>query len=205
VIDSPVVGESNDNPPRPVDELVAAEHNAAQYPLVAMDQFRSVISQLARAVSVVTCALDGQPYGATVSAFESLSIDPPMMLVSLNRHSTLLHTIVQARRFRVNVLSAGQQEIAERFASNLSPERFIGRGWKYDDGLPLLFDAQAWITCALGEVLEGGDHGILLGYVKDAAAQSRAPLLHCARTYGSYSTDRARFSSCGTLVARHSV
>jgi flavin reductase (DIM6/NTAB) family NADH-FMN oxidoreductase RutF len=187
VIDSAVVGESNDNPPHPVDELVAAEHDAAQYPLVAMDQFRSVITQLARAVSVVTCALDGQPYGATVSAFESLSIDPPMMLVSLNRHSTLLHTIVQARRFRINVLSAGQQGIAERFASNLSPERFIGRGWKYDDGLPLLFDAQAWITCALGEVLDGGDHAILLGYVKDAAAQPKPPLVHCARTYGTYS------------------
>ena len=170
-----------------------------------MDQFRSVINQLARAVSVVTCALDGQPYGATVSAFESLSINPPMMLVSLNRHSMLLHIIVQARRFRINVLSAGQQEIAQRFASNSSPERFIGRGWKYDDGLPLLFDAQAWITCALGEVLEGGDHAILLGYVKDATAQSRAPLLHCARTYGTYSTDRARFSGCGTLFARHSV
>jgi flavin reductase (DIM6/NTAB) family NADH-FMN oxidoreductase RutF len=74
-----------------------------------MDQFRSVINQLARAVSVVTCALDGQPYGATVSAFESLSINPPMMLVSMNRHSTLLHIIVQARRFRINVLSAAQQ------------------------------------------------------------------------------------------------
>jgi flavin reductase (DIM6/NTAB) family NADH-FMN oxidoreductase RutF len=178
----------------------AREHTRHAQPrtaLIAMDQFRSVTTQLARSVSVVTCALGGQPYGATVSAFESLSIDPPMMLVSLSRHSSLLHIIVQAHRFRINVLSAGQQEIAERFARKLSPDRFIGRGWKYDDGLPLLFDAQAWITCALGDVLEGGDHAILLGYVKDAAAQSRAPLLHCARTYGTYSTNRARFSSCG--------
>jgi flavin reductase (DIM6/NTAB) family NADH-FMN oxidoreductase RutF len=101
-----------------------------------MDQFRSVITQLASAVSVVTSALDGQPYGATVSAFESLSMNPPMMLVSLNRNSGLLHIIVQARRFRINVLCAGQQEIAARFASKLSPDRFIGRGRKYADGLP---------------------------------------------------------------------
>ncbi len=145
------------------------------------------MAQVPSAVSVVTCALDGQPYGATVSAFESLSIDPPMMLVALNRHSRLLHIIFRACRFRINVLSAGQQEIADRFASKLSPDRFIGRGWKYDDGLPLLFDAQAWITCALGEVLKGGDHAILLGYVKDAAAQPKPPLVHYARTYGTYS------------------
>ena len=152
-----------------------------------MDEFRSVVTQLARGVSVVTCALDGQPYGTTVSAFESLSMDPPMMLVALNQHSGLLHIILQASRFRINVLSAGQQEIADRFASKLSPDRFIGRGWKYDNGLPLLFDAQAWITCDLGEVLDGGDHVILLGHVKDAAAQPRPPLVHCARTYGTYS------------------
>jgi flavin reductase (DIM6/NTAB) family NADH-FMN oxidoreductase RutF len=169
-----------------------------------MDEFRSVVTQLARGVSVVTCALDGQPYGATVSAFESLSMDPPMMLVSLNRHSGLLQIIMQARRFRINVLSAGQQEIAARFASKLSPDRFIGRGWKYDDGLPLLFDAQAWITCALAEVLDGGDHVILLGYVKNAAAQPRSPLVHCDRTYGTYApatagrhaTAQRGFSSC---------
>jgi flavin reductase (DIM6/NTAB) family NADH-FMN oxidoreductase RutF len=151
-----------------------------------MDEFRSVVTYLARGVSVVTCAFDGHPYGATVSAFESLSMDPPMMLVALNEHSGLLHIILQARRFRINVLSAGQQEIADRFASKLSPDRFIGRGWKYDAGLPLLFDAQAWITCGLGEVLDGGDHVILLGHVKDAAAQPRPPLVHCARTYGTY-------------------
>src|ERR1700761_5850431 len=151
-----------------------------------MDEFHSVVTHLARGVSVVTCALDGRPYGATVSAFESLSMDPPMMLVALNRHSGLLHVILEACRFRINVLSAGQQEIADRFASKLSPDRFIGRGWKYDSGLPLLFDAQAWITCVLGEVLDGGDHVVLLGHVRDAAAQPRPPLVHCARTYGTY-------------------
>jgi flavin reductase (DIM6/NTAB) family NADH-FMN oxidoreductase RutF len=175
------------NTPHPFDGLAAAEHDGAEYPLIAMDQFRSVMAQVPSAVSVVSCALGGQPYGATLSAFESLSMDPPMMLVSLTRHSGLLDIILQARRFRINALSAGQQEIAERFASNQSPDRFIGRGWKYDDGLPLLFDAQAWITCALGEVLDGGDHAILLGYVKDAAAQPKPPLVRPARTYGTYS------------------
>jgi flavin reductase (DIM6/NTAB) family NADH-FMN oxidoreductase RutF len=170
-----------------VDGLAGGECLAAERLLIAMDEFRSAVTHLARGVSVVTCTLDGQPYGATVSAFGSLSMDPPMMLVALNRHSGLLQAIVQARRFRINVLAAGQQETADRFASTLSPDRFIGRGWKYDDGLPLLFDAQAWITCSLGEVVDGGDHVILLGDVKDAAGQRRPPLVHCARTYGTYS------------------
>jgi flavin reductase (DIM6/NTAB) family NADH-FMN oxidoreductase RutF len=175
-----------------VDGLAGGERLAAERLLIAMDEFRSVVTYLARGVSVVTCALDGQPYGATVSAFGSLSMDPPMMLVALNRHSGLLRVIVQARRFRINVLAAGQQETADRFASKLSPDRFIGRGWKYDDGLPLLFDAQAWITCSLGEAVDGGDHVILLGDVKDAAAQPRPPLVHCARTYGTYSPNDRR-------------
>lgn len=178
---------SEDNTPHPLDGLAGAERDAAESPLVATDQFRSVMTQVASAVSVVTCVLGGQPHGATISAFGSLSMEPPMMLVALNRHSGLLHIILQARRFRINVLSADQQEIATWFASEGSPDRFIGLRWKDDDGLPLIFDAQAWITCALGEVLHGGDHVILLGYVKDAAAQPRPPLVRYARTFGTYS------------------
>ena len=179
MIDYAPVDKFNDNS--------ASLNEDTESPLVPIDQFRSVMSQVASAVSVVTCALDGQPYGATVSAFASLSMEPPMMLVALNRHSGLLHIILQARRFRINVLSADQQEIATWFASNRSPDRFIGPRWRYDDGLPLILDAQAWITCALGEVLHGGDHVILLGYVKDAAAQPRPPLVRYARTFGTYS------------------
>ena len=160
---------------------------APEHPRVAIDQFRSVMTRLARPVSVVTCAFDGNPYGATVSAFGSQSMDPPLMLVSLSQRSRLLYVISQARRFRINVLSAGQREVAARFASKPTPDRFIGRGWKYDDGLPLLFDAQAWITCDLAEVIDGGDHAILLGYPTDAAGQSKPPLVHYAGTYGTYS------------------
>jgi hypothetical protein len=134
---------SEDNTPHPLDGLAGVERDAAESPLVATDQFRSVMTQVASAVSVVTCALGGQPHGATISAFASLSMEPPTMLVALNRHSGLLHIILQARRFRINVLSADQQEIATWFASKGSPDRFIGLRWKDDDGLPLLFDAQA--------------------------------------------------------------
>src|SRR5271168_1783870 len=179
VIDYAPVGKCYDNSASPNEET--------ESPLVPIDQFRSVMTQVASAVSVVTCALDGAPHGATVSAFASLSMEPPMMLVALNRHSGLLRIILQARRFRINVLSADQQEIATWFASERSPDRFIGPRWRYDDGLPLIFDAQARITCALGEVLHGGDHVILLGYVKDAAAQPRPPLVRYARTFGTYS------------------
>ena len=178
---------SEDNTAHPLNGPAGAEREVAESPLVATDQFRSVMTQVASAVSVVTCALGGQPHGATISAFASLSMEPPMMLVALNRHSGLLRIILQAGRFRINVLSADQQEIATWFARKGSPDRFTGLRWKDDDGLPLLFGAQAWITCALGGVLQGGDHVILLGYVKDAAAQPRPPLVRYARTFGTYS------------------
>jgi flavin reductase (DIM6/NTAB) family NADH-FMN oxidoreductase RutF len=130
-------------------------------------------------------------------------MDPPLMLVSLNLRSRLLQVISQAGRFRINVLSAGQQEIAARFASKPTPDRFIGRGWKYDDGLPLLFDAQAWITCVLARVIDGGDHAILLGYPTHAAGQSKPPLVHYAGTYGTYSPETMLHSySSDSLRAR---
>lgn len=179
MIDYDPVDKFNDNSASPNEDTESA--------LVPTDQFRSVMSHVPSAVSVVTCALDGQPYGATVSAFASLSMVPPMMLVALNQHSGLLHIILQARRFRISVLSAYQQEIATWFGSERSPDKFIGPRWKYDDGLPLIFDAQAWITCVLDEVLHAGDQVILLGYVKDAAAQPRPPLVRYARTFGTYS------------------
>jgi flavin reductase (DIM6/NTAB) family NADH-FMN oxidoreductase RutF len=183
------VNKPNNNSPHPLD----GRAGAAEHSLVAIDQFRSVMTRLARPVSIVTCAFDGNPYGATVSAFGSQSMDPPLMLVSLNQRSRLLQAISQACRFRINVLSAGQEEVAARFASKLTPDRFIGRGWNYDDGLPLLFDAQAWITCVLAQVIHGGDHAILLGYPTDAAGQSKPPLVHYAGTYGTYSPgDRER-------------
>ena len=76
-----------------------------------------------------------------------------MMLVALNRHSGLLRIILQARRFRINVLSADQQEIATWFASERSPNRFIGPRWKYDDGLPLFLMRRhgspvPWVRCS---------------------------------------------------------
>jgi len=192
VIDYAPVDKFNDNStspsenttPHTLDGPAGAERDTADSPT---DQFRSAMTHVASAVSVVTCAIGGQPHGATVTAFASLSMKPPMMLVALNRHSGLLRIILQARRFRINVLSADQQETATWFARKGSPDRFTGPKWKDDDGLPLLFDAQAWITCALGEVLQGGDHVILLGNVKDAAAQPRPPLVRYARTFGTYS------------------
>ena len=191
MIDYAPVDKFNDNStspsenttPHTLDGPAGAERDTADSPT---DQFRSAMTHVASAVSVVTCAIGGQPHGATVTAFASLSMKPPMMLVALNRHSGLLRIILQARRFRINVLSADQQETATWFARKGSPDRFTGPKWKDDDGLPLLFDAQAWITCALGEVLQGGDHVILLGNVKDAAAQPRPPLVRYARTFGTY-------------------
>ena len=137
-------------------------------------------------VSVVTTIeLFGQPYGTTVSAFTSLSMDPPMVLVSLDAGSSLLSMIERSGAFGVNVLAAEQAELALRFASK-GPGRFTSIPWSNEQGAARLDGVAAWIGCTVADVHDGGDHRILLGHVVDVAATDREPLTYHARTFGTH-------------------
>lgn len=142
-------------------------------------RFRSVLSRFASGVTVVTAvADDGSDHGITVSAFSSLSLEPPLVLVCIDRQ-TVMHGILQrASVFAVNVLAAGQEELARKF-SDPDNDRFDGTSFtRGSNGAAILTGVAAHLECAVTERFEGGDHTIFLGRVDAAESGDDAPLLY---------------------------
>ncbi len=139
--------------------------------------FRAAMGRVPTAVTVVTAPGANGPLGATANAVVSLSADPPLMLVALHRRSRTLGEIRGAARFGVNVLAAGQSELAERFATkDPHPVKWTGVPWSDLDGAPAIQGAVLAMSCELREELDGGDHVILVGAV-NAMEESGAEAL----------------------------
>jgi flavin reductase (DIM6/NTAB) family NADH-FMN oxidoreductase RutF len=133
----------------------------------------------------VTTLDDGAPLGSTVSAFASLSMEPPMLLVSLDNRSTLLARLHIESVVGVNVLAAHQDQIALRFAQKGS-DKFADIPWQVEDGAPALADRHAWVAMSVTQLVEAGDHTLVLGRVEAADASSGAALTYWQRTFGTH-------------------
>jgi len=151
---------------------------------VARD-FTESMAQVSSTVVVVTTMASGGPHGTTVSAFMSLSVNPPMIVVSLDRASRLLARIRASSRFGVNVLSHDQADIARAFARKGS-EKFAGVAWAPDRGLPRLTGAASWLSCSTARLVDGGDHILVFGLVEAAEVAGRLPLTYHARSFGTH-------------------
>jgi flavin reductase (DIM6/NTAB) family NADH-FMN oxidoreductase RutF len=148
--------------------------------------FRTAMASVCTPVSVVTTVEDGRPHGTTVSAFTSLSMTPPMVLVSLDRGSDLLSMVERTGTFGLNVLTSAQSGLALRFARK-GADKFDGVAWSDDFGAARLGgEVQAWVACTVGAIVEGGDHMVLLGDVVSAEATETEPLTYHARTFGTH-------------------
>ncbi|MFW3168776.1 flavin reductase family protein [Geodermatophilus sp. CPCC 206100] len=148
--------------------------------------FREAMASVAAPVSVVTSMTGGLPHGATVSAFASLSMDPPMVLVSLDRRSGLLAVIRESGSFGVNVLGATQSSLALAFARTGGTAKFDGVSWQVDSGLPRLPGAPGWVACDVARLVEGGDHVVVLGDVVVAETTAGEPLTYHGRAFGTH-------------------
>jgi flavin reductase (DIM6/NTAB) family NADH-FMN oxidoreductase RutF len=139
---------------------------------------RSVMACFPTGVTVVaTRNEDGEPIGLTVNSFTSVSLEPPLVLVCIDHGSSSHDPILQAESFTVSVLSAGQREVAQRFATRPSGGRFDEVRWSSaPSGHPVIEGATAWLDCTIQEVVSAGDHSILLGRA-DACAWRDAPAL----------------------------
>jgi flavin reductase (DIM6/NTAB) family NADH-FMN oxidoreductase RutF len=149
--------------------------------------FRDLMAAVCAPVTVVTTADEDGPHGATVSAFASLSLRPPLVTVALDRRSALLARILATRRLGVNVLGSSDDELALRFARTAGADRFAGLPWTLADGLPRLDCAAAWAACELSQAVDGGDHLLLIGLVVHAESRRAAPLVYGHRTFGTHS------------------
>lgn len=137
-------------------------------------------------VSVVTTTVDGAAYGTTVSAFTSLSMAPPMVLVSFDNGSQSLHAIRATRTFGLNVLSSGQAAYALAFAKKGGAEKFDSCAWSMHEGVPRLDDVCAFLRCEVEAIVNGGDHRIVLGRVVLAEVLDAAPLTYHNRSFGTH-------------------
>lgn len=149
-------------------------------------RFREAMAGVCTPVSVVTGMADGLPYGTTVSAFTSVSMDPPMVLVSLGRSSDLLAVLSGSRAFGLNVLSSAQSGLAMKFAHKGGAGKFTGVRWALDAGVPRLPGSAGFLACDVAGLVEGGDHVVVLGLVRTAARTSHPPLTYHARAYGTH-------------------
>jgi len=121
-----------------------------------------------------------------VSAFSSLSLEPPLVMAALDRGSDLLAIVRLARRFGVNLLSHPQENLALRFAQK-GREKFEGVPWRAEQGVPRLAETCGWLACELHELVDGGDHEIAIGLVVAAEPIAGAPLVYYNRPFGTHS------------------
>ena len=158
----------------------------AQPPTFSAQEFRSALGMFATGVTIVTArSADGQVIGLTANSFNSVSLDPPLVLWSLSRAAASLPVFSAGSHYAINVLAADQRTLAERFATR-GADRFGGVSFDQGaGGAPLLHGAAATFECFNRSRYEEGDHVIFVGEVERCTARAgAAPLLfHGGRYY----------------------
>jgi flavin reductase (DIM6/NTAB) family NADH-FMN oxidoreductase RutF len=151
---------------------------------VSKDEFRQAMSRFISGVTVVTSkGEEGSIRGITVSAFSSLSLEPPLVLVCIGKNASLHDHLKEGRHFAVNILASDQEYISRRFASK-EDDRFEGVGYREGaTGSPLLEGALAHIECRILHAYPGGDHTIFVGEVEAASVADDNPLAYFRSGY----------------------
>jgi len=146
---------------------------------VSSADFRSALSRFASGVTVVTTKDgEGKQFGITVSAFCSVSLDPPLVLICIEKITGSHHAFEESGRFTVNILASNETGISEHFAS-LIEDKFAGIEHAVDEhGIPILPGSLATLQCRLFKSLDGGDHSIFLGEVEHVIVRDAEPLLY---------------------------
>jgi|tagenome__1003787_1003787.scaffolds.fasta_scaffold20726623_2 flavin reductase (DIM6/NTAB) family NADH-FMN oxidoreductase RutF len=148
---------------------------------IAAADFRGAMRHLVGGVSVITVGRGQEISGMTVTSVSSLSINPPSLIVAINRSASSWPLLVRDGAFGVNILTADQLDIAERFAGKdgvKGRDRFAGAVWTTaQTGVPLLVDALVAADCEVEEIIERHSHGIVIGRVRDLIVSSSTAAL----------------------------
>jgi flavin reductase (DIM6/NTAB) family NADH-FMN oxidoreductase RutF len=152
-------------------------------------EIRRVMGHFATGVTIITtCGADGTPYGLTANAFTSLSLDPPLCLVCVDRKAETFAHFHDSKVFTVNVLTREQEELSNRFAKS-GGEKFTGVATVPGHyGAPLIAGALAHLECCITDTLEGGDHVIHVGRIEHVHVAPGDPLLFFQGRYRSLAT-----------------
>ena len=140
-------------------------------------QFRDALAQFATGVTIITAPAPHGFVGFTANSFNSVSLDPPLVIWGLNRRSRSLAAFEGAERYAVNVLAQDQIELARRF-SRPHTDRFAGVPFRLDEaGAPLIEGCAAWLECRHHALHPAGDHMLFIGEVLASAHRHVPPLL----------------------------
>ena len=141
--------------------------------------YRRTCAQFATGITVVTTLdSEGRPHGMTVNSFSSVSLDPPLVLVSIDLRNAILGHFISSSWFAINVLAEHQEDLSRRFSSP-SENRFLGVNWHAGaSGTPLLDGVLAQLECSVVRTFEAGDHTVLIGEVRSARHTEGRPLVY---------------------------
>lgn len=151
-------------------------------------EFKDAMRRLAATVTIVTAAQDAEAFGMTMTAVTSLSMDPPSLVICVNRNASL-HPVLAGKRdaqFCINLLHHGHEDAANAFAGAAEREkRFTTGDWKFDDqGTPYLTDAQSNLFCTVNAALTYASHSIFVGTVNLVRLEGQiSPLLYSDGRY----------------------
>lgn len=153
--------------------------------MITKDEFRRALSSFPSGVTVVTTRdKAGRLHGITVSAFSSVSLEPPMVLICIDKTTGSHPAFEFGGTFVVNVLGEEQTHLSTHFAS-LIADKFDGIQYRetLDSGVPILEDALVNLECRLVSTFEGGDHSIFVGEIQNAIIKNGKPLLYFQGNY----------------------
>jgi len=168
-----------------MNKLIDADVPAAAVDAIG-DLFRQSMRRLASAVSIVACECDEDWFGLSATSVTSLSMEPPSLLVCLNRSASLTPMLHQDKPFSVNLLDRRHQNVSNAFgSSSLRAERFRDGGWQLSErGVPVMAEAIASIECDVGKLVEYGSHIIVIGEVRHVRiGEGVDPLIYCNGKY----------------------
>ena len=153
--------------------------------IVDPHEYRKIIGGFATGISVIT-ARDGNgaAVGMTANSLTSVSLEPVLLAVCFQRGSGTCDAIVETGAFVVNLLSEDQEDLSNRFARSADGDRFIGLDVRETDkGIPVFAGGLGHLECVVHDVLEGGDHLIVLGQVESGQTEEGRPLLYFKGAY----------------------
>lgn len=171
-------GHSHRNPSTSLETQAIMSPTIALAPNFDQRLYRQALSQFATGVTIITtCLPDGSFLGLTANSFNSVSLDPPLVLWSLSNRAQSMPVFTKNSHYIINVLSAEQRALAEQFASR-SEDRFSGVQFSLSaTGLPILDGVSAWFECHNRSRYPEGDHVIFVGEVERCAVTPQAPLI----------------------------
>lgn len=152
-------------------------------------ELRRVMGHFVTGVAVVATRVLGrdEPCGLTVNSLASVSLDPPLVLMCVDRQADSHDCILKAGCFSINVLAADQEDLSRRFASWDLDEKFQGVAYRTGEtGAPILEESLAWLDCRVWASYPGGDHTIFVGEVVAADAVDGVPLVFYRGGYGRF-------------------